>query len=713
MRLNIRFIFSLTVCLAFTFSSATAQFVNFEDTWKEFLANEKTSNISKLTKPPLDQPIDFAKWALMYANTNFCSGDLRSAQKRMEDVASVGETKYKTIPGFKEKYEDLDLKIKAYHGIDKLWKRFLRKRDVSLEELEAQADALRVCEKGTLAKTNYMMVAAHYCNGDEAKAKEIFEKRVLALAERTSLKIDDVEGLKKEVDKMKSLYEVLPKLDKAWAEFMKTDESPGFEDKIPLIKCNPVPSIKAAILIGATDICKKGDKMLKRIVKLRSASNPKLGKDVKEKLAWLEEEVGKYNGDVAVLNKSWKEFVPSNTLKGEIDFGYEYCEIEDRIKAYVMVGMVHLCDSGVVMLGRIGDIVKEQDPDLSEETLGEFEELFMASRNNHKEIEALDEHWTEFIENNDTIPNGIDLVETYCDPIAQVKSWVIKGHFDACGEGERLLDKVDDFQKEKELEFDEELACRVLRLRGKVYHCRYMELVIKARKETHAERERFGPQSSGVMQGALNSDKQPCETKVVYSPLGNIGIKYVISTYLCQEVDLAKMGDPEYYKKIAAWVDGEVLQKYCEESMRCKEKFFIYLEGHTDGHPFKGARYKESLDIPEGTPFTHFLGDDVEDKVTSREITRSLKSNMELGIARAWTVAQQLGFMEVPISIGAYEHPKSEKGGEYRRIEIELNITNLLLDFYEKRLQELIMSSGIGERPEGCDENKTETETEK
>ena len=58
--------------------------------------------------------------------------------------------------------------------------------------------------------------------------------------------------------------------------------------------------------------------------------------------------------------------------------------------------------------------------------------------------------------------------------------------------------------------------------------------------------------------------------------------------------------------------------------------------------------------------------------------------------------------MGVPISIGAYEHPKTEKGGEYRRIEIELNITNLLLDFYEKRLQQLIMSSGIGELPEGC-----------
>ena len=109
------------------------------------------------------------------------------------------------------------------------------------------------------------------------------------------------------------------------------------------------------------------------------------------------------------------------------------------------------------------------------------------------------------------------------------------------------------------------------------------------------------------MKADLNSDKLPCETGVQYFPLGNIGIKYIISTYLCQEIDLAKMGDPEYYKKIATWVDTEVLAKYCEENMRCKEDFYIYLEGHSDGNAFRGARYKQSLDIPEGTPFTHYF----------------------------------------------------------------------------------------------------------
>ena len=52
--------------------------------------------------------------------------------------------------------------------------------------------------------------------------------------------------------------------------------------------------------------------------------------------------------------------------------------------------------------------------------------------------------------------------------------------------------------------------------------------------------------------------------------------------------------------------------------------------------------YKNSLDIPEGTEFTHFVDGDTLSSLTEREITNSLKSNMELGIARAWTVKNQL-----------------------------------------------------------------------
>ncbi len=275
-------------------------------------------------------------------------------------------------------------------------------------------------------------------------------------------------------------------------------------------------------------------------------------------------------------------------------------------------------------------------------------------------------------------------------------------HYEDCDDGQYYIDKIDSYTEKHDLSYDDELDCRILRLRGKVYQCKYWLLVLQARKETHEERERFGPKSAQLMYADLNGPELPCETKVMYAPLGNIGIRYTIITYLCQNIDLAKMGDPEYYQKIAQWVNTEVLTEYCEVSMRCKEDFSIYLEGHSDGNPFRGATYKNSLDIPLGTYFTHYHNNEIMQKQLTKEITRTLRSNMELGLARAWTVKKQLDFMGVPISIGAYEHPVSEKGGEYRRIEIVLNIPNLLLDWYEKRLAELVEESGIGKRPGTC-----------
>lgn len=703
MQHNLRLILCFTISIAFFLPSTQAQLVNFEDTWQEFLSNNKISNISKLPKPNTQDYIDYAKYSLMYANTYFCSDDLKKAKEMITAIETVGEEKYKVIAGFKAKYDDLKLKMTAYHDAHTLWLNFLEYRNVTLEDLEKAAEANRVCEKGTLAKYSYMQAYAHYCNGDVEKARDKFENFTLKIVDKTSLKIGDVKGLEGEVKVMRKLFKDLKTLDPAWDELVKTGVSPGFDRDIPVIECFVEPSIKEYILKGSVDVCENGSEMLEKIAALQEKSSQNLSATITKKIKWMEKEVAKYDGDVAILNKAWKTFLPIDTLTGKLEFGYQYCDKANNIKAFTMTGMMNTCENGQPMLDSIAKVQKEFSPELDQETAAKVKQLTAKVKNlTEGDVANLNKVWAEFIENKDTLLGKYDVQSYYCDKILETKAMVIRGHFDYCTYGQAYLDKIDALQKEHELEYDEELACRVRRLRIKVWDCRYWELVVQARKETNAERERFGPQAASIMQTDLNSDQQPCETKVRYNPLGHIGVKYIISTFLCQDIDLAKMGDPEYYKKIATWVDTEVLQKYCEATMRCKEDFFIYLEGHTDGNRFGGARYKESLEIPMGTSFTHFWDGTAENKTTDREITTSLKNNMELGIARAWTVKSQLDFMGVPITIGAYEHPETEKGGEFRRIEIELNITNLLLDFYEKLLAKLLEESGIGERPEAC-----------
>lgn len=790
----IKRILPVLFCVAFLAGAATearAQLVNFEETWKAFLENNKTSNISTLPQPEV-KSIDFPKYCLMYANSNFCFNRVDNAEKFMGKIAEFGEENYKVIPGFVERYKDLGEKIKAYYALDKVWQQFLETHQIAMATLEEVATARTVCEKGTLAKYTQMETYALYCAGDVEKAKDVFENYVLQIVDKTTLKLSDVNGLEGEVKVFRQLFKVLPVLNKAWAEYIKTGESKGFEMEVPVLECNAVPAIKSYVLIAAADICNQGVAMLEKIEKLEAKNKANIDEELADKIDWLRKTAKEYNGDPEVLTKTWKVFVPKNTLGKQLDWTLEYCDKLTQVRSYVMNGILncdqseamlakieklkkehtieidketagkielleknikifngdlsaltiawdelvakgavgeepdyslvycdkvaqirsftingvlHHCTEGEKMLAKIAEVQKAHSVKLDSETDGKVGELKALVQKEKDDVAALNGTWKTLVAQKDTLTEAPKLAEVYCDKIAQVRYWTLQGHLHYTdAQGDEYMAKIDGLLKDNPLKLDTELSCSIERLRHKIWTHKYWQLVLQARKETHEERERFGPEAAKLMYGDLNGPNLPCETTVEYSALGNIGVKYVITTFLCQNINLAKMGDPEYYKKIATWVDGKVLQKYCavDANMRCKKDFFIYLEGHSDGNRFSGATYKESLEIPQGTPFTHFIGDQILNKTTDRAITNSLKNNMELGIARAWTVKKQLDFMGVPISIGAFEHPESEKGGEFRRIEIELNIPNLLLDFYELRLKTLWEESGIGEQPKTC-----------
>lgn len=797
MKSFIPLVFSLFFAMGLI-TDASGQVINFEETWKAFLKENKTSNISKLPQPP-PSSIDFPKYCLMYANSNFCFNRITNAERFMSKIAETDEKKLNAIPGFMERYTDLGTKIKAYHTLDKIWERFIVSYDVTLDELDKVKTARRVCEKGTLAKYTQMETYIYYCQGDVEKSKNLFENFVLRIVEKTTLKSSDVNGLDKELDIFRALFKVLPTLNKEWAAFMKSGESTGFDQEIPVLNCNVNPNIKGYLLEAASDICNKGMEMLKKIKALEAKANGNIDKDVAEKIKWLEESAGDYSGDEVALNKAWTEFTPNNTLAKQLDWTLTYCKTIDQIRSYAMNGILN-CDQAVPMTKKIKELSAKLDKELDKTTAAKIAVLEKNIETNNGDLDALTAAWEAFVPENqltdepdytliycdkvaqirsytmngvlhhctegeamiakieavqknhkveldettaakvktlndlvaktkndlsalnaswkkltaedDTLTEPHGLADTYCDKVAQVRYWTIQGHLNYDNvEGDNKYHTVGDDYNEKiqaliesdKLELDEELTCSIKRMNQKIWKYKYWQIVLQARKETHEERERFGPEAAKIMYDELNGDKQPCETTVEYGAVGNIGVKYTISTYLCQNINLAKMGDPEFYKKIASWLDANALQKYCEADLRCKTDFSIYIEGHSDGNRFGGARYKKSLDIPSGTPYKHFINNEIHNKVTEREITNRLKSNEELGIARAWTVKQQLDFMGAPISIGAYEHPASEKGGQYRKVQIELYIPNLLLDYYEKRLATIWEESGIGEVPKVCE----------
>ena len=473
---NILF-FSTTITIS-------AQTGNFDETWKEFLENNKISNMSTLVRPnKAYKPLDYAKYLLMNTNTSFCQSDLEDAEGLMAEIQQMPSELHKAIPGFPTKMEDLKSKMEAYHQMDAVWQKFLETKDVTLEELEAITAAKTSCEKQTLAKYSYMTAYFHFCAGDIWQSQQIFENRTLRLAEKTSLRVEDVPGLAEEVAKMKKLYQGVRKLDKAWQSYVDTDVSPGFEEELPLYICNPIPNMKEYLLRGAADVCSQGLVMLDKVKDLQEQSGVVPDREIKNKMDDLETAILNKNEDLLALNAAWLGFLPENTVQRNTKYGYDFCDKEPLIKAYIMDGFVFVCDLAEESLRKIEELQATKPVRLDATTqskIDELGELYMLYQFNGDNIERI---WENFIARGDILQEDYESTNLYCDNVQEVKDWTMKGLSGDCKEGHEYLEKIDALVAQFDFDFYEELECRVQNLRIKRWDCRHEVLAEIARLE--------------------------------------------------------------------------------------------------------------------------------------------------------------------------------------------------------------------------------------
>lgn len=475
MRINYYFFFLIT-CIFFISGTTHSQTVNFDETWKEFLDNNKISNMSALIKPDkvYDLP-DYTKYLLMNTNSCFCQSKVDDAEILMAEIQEIDAQVQKSIPGFVGKKVDLETKIKAYHSMDAIWKGFLETREVNLDELEAIKAAKTICEKRTLAKYSYMTAYYHFCQGNVTKSKNIFENRTLKLAEKTSLRVKDVEGLALEVTKMKSLFQDMSKLDLAWNTYLETDVSPGFDVELPLFPCYPIPNMKEFLLKGVADLCNSGPEMLEKIKQLQAESGVALEGELGDRVKGLETVIKQSRSNLSALNKAWEAFIPNNKVI-HMDYGYDYCSKESLIRAYIMDGFAYVCDLGEDMLQKIDSLQSSEITELEEITMIKINELAALTEHyqaNGVEIERL---WNKFISQGDKLSEDYSTTDQYCDYIYQTKDWTINGLSGTCEEGLLYLEKIEAFKETFEFGFARELECRVQDLRIKVWDCRYEAL---------------------------------------------------------------------------------------------------------------------------------------------------------------------------------------------------------------------------------------------
>lgn len=475
MRTNF-FFFFLIISIFFTSTTTFSQTVNFDETWKEFLENNKISNMSKLIKPDKvhDTP-DYAKYLLMNTNSSFCQSKVEKAENLMVEVKQINPEVHRLIPGYVGKMEDLGKKIKAFHTMDAIWNRFLITKEVDLDELEAVKAAKSICEKQTLAKYSYMTAYYHFCQGDVDYAKNIFENRTLRLAEKTTLRVRDVKGLATEVAKMKSLFQDMSKLDVSWKTYIETGVSPGFDIDLPLFPCYPIPNMKEFVLKGAFDLCNAGSEMLEKINNLKAESGVHPDRELAGKIKALEAAIKQNNANLYTLNKAWEAFIPDNVVRN-MDYGYDYCSKEPLIKAYIMDGFAYVCDFAEDMLQQIDSLQNADMTPLENVTMRKINELDALLEQYQYNGENIERIWTFFMANDDTLLEDYETTDQYCDNILQVKDWTMKGLSGSCEEAHQYLKQIEEFNETFEFNFYEELECRVQKLRIMVWDCRYKAL---------------------------------------------------------------------------------------------------------------------------------------------------------------------------------------------------------------------------------------------
>jgi len=421
---------------------------------------------------------------MMNMNTSFCQSDVEEAEQMMAAINDIEVKAHQSIPGFVPKLKDLDAKIKAYHSMETVWQQFLQSRAVDLGELNAVKAAKTSCEKQTLAKYSYMTVYAHFCKGDVAKAKNILENRTLRLTEKTSLRVEDVEGLAEEVAKMKKLFQNITKLEANWEDYVETGVSPGFNTELPLFPCYPIPNIKEWLLKGALDICNSAPKMLEKIKKSKAESGVALDSDLRKKIKELEAAIGENEARLALLNKAWKAFLPDNEVKMENrKYGFEYCNKESLIRAYIMEGFANVCGNAEESLQQI-DKIRQDDIKIAKITETKINDLFNAYLQAQADEVDINDLWNAFVLQGDTLFKDYRLAEYYCDHIYDVKAWLIKGFSVSCKEAIPYLEKIDEVKESLEFEFAEDIRCRVTKLRIKVWDCRYQSMSRLAKLES-------------------------------------------------------------------------------------------------------------------------------------------------------------------------------------------------------------------------------------
>ena len=331
--------------------------------------------------------------------------------------------------------------------LNTFWRKFIRSNKV---EPDASYKREFACDREAEVKAYLMDGFVSPCeHGKEALANisKIRKKYKPALSSQTMDKLKELKALtKKETGDMAILTE-------AWEDFLP-DNKFSKDYELAFSYCDKLAEIRAYAMDGILKICDGGASRLDDIENVLDENDVTIDDATQAKIDYLTSESDKRAKKRKDLNAAWDYFIENGSVSDNLEYDYDFpCDRELDVKAYVLDAYTNPCLSGKYGLGEADKIMQAHNPKISSDIARLIRELKEQLANEKGNVATLTRAWNDFVP-DDQLSGGMDFVFSYCDKIAECRSYIIDGTINYCEVGKKRLSDISRLQEDYLLTFD-------------------------------------------------------------------------------------------------------------------------------------------------------------------------------------------------------------------------------------------------------------------
>ncbi|WP_052597629.1 hypothetical protein [Aureispira sp. CCB-QB1] len=437
--------------------------------WEKFLNNKTSVSKEEVEAHPEAKKIcergTLCKYFYMISHDYFCQKDLEKARDVFDSrIRRLVATTFNPndIEGLGEEVERMTQFWDAMDELTPAWEAYIETGISPGMQAEMPVIDCYVIPnmKACILKATYDICGVGEKMLD--KLKELQKKSTYPIP---SIIIDKMDFIEEEVRNIKKDLAIV---NTYWKKFTQTGNLPSDVAYKYVFACDREAEVKAYLMDGLMDPCRKGKEALENISKVRKEHKPALASLTMEKLKELKAAVSVSSGDETVLNDAWEDFLPDDALSKNYDLAFEYCDKLAEIKAFIIDGTIHVCEKGQQRLDDIENVLDENEVTIDSETQAKLDALEAKSSKLNAKHEVLNKAWEYLLANDEVSDNYEYDYEFPCNREMDVKAYLLDGYTNPCLSGKYGLTEVDKVMSKHNPKLSDETLAQIKKLRSRL-----------------------------------------------------------------------------------------------------------------------------------------------------------------------------------------------------------------------------------------------------